>query len=336
MNQNNILIGCTFTPEKYPDQSTVLEGFRFVLDEMNLRNIRFALRWNKMLMDDGTLSLGYYQPFFDIMNEYDDIVLCLNLGPIKTTDWPEMHVPRSIMDSLKSIPRWPRELPASHEITKVAGDYLHRICRLLQKQLPEHIINSIKILQLNNEGYNPFGEDRIVMSIDSELYFESIASTYFPGRAILFNSAGRLQNRKILNTQSRLNAPSILGIDYYYHTPDNDYPILRDIDVLDLPFVWTPSMQSVIKALEKTGNTLEITEAQMEQWGHITYPGESLDAFKKMLSRLTKLQPSHQETLLVRIWGVELFAHGFMGNTGGSGKHKKLLQYIASLNQLGE
>jgi hypothetical protein len=293
---------------------------------MKLRHIRFALRWNKILQDDGSLSLEYYEPFFAIMEEYSDLQICLNIGPIKTTDWPEVHVPRHILESYDT-PHWPSELPVSHPLTKAAGNYLHSLCSLLRSSLNQSLLDSITILQLNNEGYNPFGEDRIVMSINSELYFESIASTYFPDRSILFNSAGRLQTKKILKTQTRLTNPSILGIDYYYHTPDNDYPILRDIDVLNLPFIWTPRMKSVIRTLQNTGNTLEITEAQMEKWGHITYPGESKVSFESMLIRLAKLKPVHQSHLLVRIWGAELFAHTFVTNSNTT-QHKELLTYI--------
>jgi hypothetical protein len=243
------------------------------------------------------------------------VQICLNLGPLKTADWPEVHVPEGILAKHQPLPTWPQELPSSHPLVQEAGEYLHRLCTLLKKELPLAVQNSISMLQLNNEGYNPFGELTMVMGIDTEVYFESIASTYFPGRQILFNTPGKLQAGKILQTQARLlrsKTPTVLGIDYYYHTPTNDYPIIKYINQLHLPLPWTPSMRSIKKNLTKNGNHLEFTEVQMEKWGHIEYPGTSPQALQKVIDDLSRYKPAHQKTLLLRLWGVEIFADTFL------------------------
>jgi hypothetical protein len=331
MQLDLIQLGCTFTPEKYPDQNTAYEAFRFVLETLKLTKIRFPIRWNQVATNTEKIDLDYYLPFFEIATEFDELDMCLNLGPIKTTDWPEIHVPKNILDSLEKIPTWPQELQKGHELNIKGKKYLDSLCRQLKQDLSPKILGSIKIIQLNNEGYNPFGEQRVVTSTDAEVEFCKIALKHFPNAKILFNSAGKLQVRKILKTIQRLSHPSILGIDYYYHTPTNDYPLIIDINQLELPLPWIPSFQKVNQVLQSQDSTLEFTEVQMEKWGHVEYPGYSKEALEKTILKLSKYRPPWQKDVLLRLWGVELLAHIFITHQQTQ-EHEELVEFIRGFN----
>lgn len=327
-----IKLGCTFTPEKYPDQDSVQDGFSFVLKKMKMKYIRFPLRWNQIQQPDGILSLERYKSYFETVSIHSPQAnICLNIGPLKTADWPEVHAPDKIIDKHQPLPHWPTELQKNHPLIQESAEYLHQLCRLLRNEMPQKSLDAIDCFQLNNEGFNPFGHHNIVMSVETELFFESIVHAYFPGRQTLFNSSGRLQLGKCLEAGNKSLSPARIGIDYYYHTPYNDKPIIKNIDTLDLPFFWTPSMKKTIREIEKSRHILEFTETQMEKWGHITYPGNSVQALESIIQRLVKYKPKHQEALLLRLWGVELLSYEFIKGTQ-TNEQEKMLELIQHYN----
>lgn len=329
-----IELGCSFTQEKYPDQKTLQQSISFILEELKLRKIRFSLRWNSIETQKEQISLEPYLEGLTKITSYNDSCITLNVGPIKTTDWPEVHIPHHILDSYPPLPRWPKEIPSTHPLVRKSGDYLHRLFQTLLKSLTKNQLSKIRTIQLNNEAFNPFGELLAVSSIDTELYFASIALHYFPNCTLLFNSAGKLQARKILTLMSKLPTQSILGIDYYYHTPTNDYPLIRNYNQLNLPLPWLPTMNRIRQTLLTQNNTLEFTEVQMEKWGHIEYPGYSLDSLKKTIRLLSSYIPSHQQSILLRLWGVELLSYSFITNSQ-SQKMVELKEFIENHNTIG-
>ncbi len=336
-NHSNVEIGCTFTPEKCPDQNLSLESFEYCLRVLNIKQLRFPLRWNSIQKDDGSLDLSAYLPYFEVMEKFDDLQICLNLGPIKTTDWPEIHIPQFVLKDLPKVPTWPFELPLDHKLVDTSSQYLDNLCALLTQKLSAKVIDSITIIQLNNEAFNPFGEPRIVLSPMSELHFAKICSKYFKNKQYLFNSAGRLQVNKILKTLNLFErngfGKNILGIDYYYHTPTNlRFP---NLDPLSVSMAHNFGMQKLVNKLSKQNFDLEFSELQMEKWGEITHPADSLESLKYALTRSTQYLPTHQKKLTVRLWGVEILACKILSNQL-EGEEVEMVKVISEVNKKSE
>lgn len=297
-------IGCTFLPEKvenWGDAKYSLSILQFIVEDMGIKDIRLGLRWNKIELQQGKRSLAYYAPFLNYLAKKKCRVT-LNIGPIKSCGWPEIHVPDWYVQKYGLPKRG--EIQSENELGIIALSYTEW---LLQEFRSHSIYEYVVVMQPENESYNPFGELEWTLSDGYLTALATLVRKYWSG-PLLLNSSGLFDAKKILRLWSTWPKDNlVLGIDYYY-TLDKLYnkKWTRVFDHFTLKPTYFGSRH--YKQLKEDWDiNIEVSEAQFEPWGRTVHPGQNLRELHWILLRSLRFF-DRENHALIRLWGVEQLA----------------------------
>src|SRR5688572_12352758 len=103
-----VRIGGSFSPETYEqfdiwNNYQQLDALKLIIEELNVKYLRFSINWDKVLKEDGSVNLEFYREYLDYATA-NNVNLTLNIGPIKVMRWPEVHLPEKYSKRLKENP----------------------------------------------------------------------------------------------------------------------------------------------------------------------------------------------------------------------------------------
>ncbi len=336
---SHIKYGASFSPEMFglslewqqtesdqyaKQQNLMLDCLDAVINDFNIRDIRLGIQWKNAVdpHDPSNVTLDFYYPIIQKCIE-NNVNITLNTGAIKTFRYPEMHVPEKLLKETPIPPEGAIVIPQD-PIAKSATEYLGKLYSEIHRLWPGEAQKNFVVIQPENEGFNPFGNKKWVMSDDYYQQIINLTHAYFPDASILLNSAGAKDLSKIRNLygavlreKPHLYGKLITGIDYYYLKPDSVHlpfvkPALEPVTIAKMKAFY--SMDEFTRhTFETAGSGIkrEITEGQAEKWGKEHLPQESCQGFKFMTLRMS---PFTDE--LIRIWGIEELARRFVVSDG--------------------
>jgi hypothetical protein len=332
-------LGCTFTPEKCESKEHALFALQFCVETLKMKEIRMGLRWNNVEKAPGTLSLEYYKEYLEYCFAHN-VHICLSVGPIKTPDWPEEHIPEFVLD--KSIKKLSK-ITAQDSISQKSLEYINSLLLLLKSEFTQSQLDCITCIQPENEAFLWYGAHYLRLSRDHVQRVVAVIHTHFPNKKILLNSNGRLNLRSIHLVINRAYTQNtipfsqfIIGLDYYYITQYSyKLNVSGWMDPIGISMPFDMSCKTLCTVSNQKSITLEVTEAQMEPWHPITTPGNSLSSLKYVLTRCLEgiLSNLNQPRLVIRLWGVEYLSKQFMHQTQTQ-EHVLMRDLIAHINTL--
>lgn len=340
---SRLQIGCSFAPELWQtgeiSGGDALTALKVIVEEWGIRHVRLGLRWNRIEVAKGQLSLDAYKPYIDYCLKHG-VKLCLNVGPVKTFRWPEIHLPSHVVEDLylkNSLPADKSTIEEDSRLAKLAYRYLDKLFILLKTDYPS-LAQRLDSIQVENEPFTSFGTYGWT---SSGYYLENLAivvKEHFPHTKLLFSSSGFKDSKKILKLFERLSSDNlllpeqlILGLNYYYSLEHNhQYPHWAKMDNLFWDKLSNLNKRELKHNLKKRGYNAEVTELQLEPWGKAITPGDSLQEFQFCLLRCLQNLSIDGKPLSVRLWGVERLAS--LALTGElSAESSKIIELITKL-----
>lgn len=313
----DIKIGASFSPEMFglsignfnKETSKVeksLQSLKYIVEELNIKDIRFGMRWNNSVDENGNFNMSFYKVYLDYLSK-TDVKICINTG-IKVFQWPETHVPSVILNKLDDLPSQKAVIHQDSELARKSSAHVNRVLRYIKNNYP----NLVKTIQHENEPFDSFGKDE--WTIDKEYLKKEILESLdvFPKTDILLNF-GLLFNQELVSdtisdlikSNPKLKNKFISGADYYPFIPSvPNLKYLGRLDSISFSKILSKDYYGKNKQdAKKIGYKLEITEGQMEQWGKLTHPGNSARAFRFMIKRCT--DNILRDGGVIRVWGIE-------------------------------
>jgi hypothetical protein len=317
----NVKLGFTFSPEELgltPNNINTKAGEKLnqkvmdTLDRMintyGFKEIRVGLRWDT--------PLEFYKPFLDEMITGDANII-LNLG-IKVNRWPEQHVPQEYQSELKRISENGGVVHVTDNIAKQALINETSNYKDLKTWYKPEQLKHFTEFQVNNEAFNPYGLEPVVM--DEGVQEESILNVLkeFPNAKIDMNSAGPLNVKQISNFFKGLikKNPNFenkftLGIDDYsisFGKTNIDY--IGDVDFQNWPGlgkinnhfidrVWNNEYEAALKDSREYKFQIRIDEAGISAWGNEARPNPVKDAKYELVSASELLDPNVKSVVMV-------------------------------------
>ncbi len=314
-------LGCSFAPELSPlwgNRDEAMRALRTTVEVFGFNDIRFGIRWDYS-KDNNDIDT-HYAPYLHYLLSQPDMNVCLNLG-IKVFRYPEIWLPPEIKNRTVSMP--PTAVIGMN--SWVAQESLRHYTAILDymaddKHFSAEQRSRIHLIQPENEAFHSFGSKQCRWTMGDDYITALIDATRpyfsrFPNAGIMLNSAGRSNLDQIYALQTDLlDRPDLegkltSGFNYYYRTPMNDYPVIKLIDnVISLPS--DKSCAQNLRDNEKTGIAMEISELQMEEYGSVKSPGNSIVGLRFALLRGAEQVlglDSIATPKTIRIWGVERF-----------------------------
>ena len=337
-----LTLGASFAPEQWRwwtarGQDEALQALRLTVRELNIRQLRLGLRWNRSVNQQGEIDLQAYRPFLDYCAS-NDVDVCLNVGAIKTFRWPEDHVPRSLLELLPDLPAEGGTVLRGSPLAANALDYLERLFLRLHAAYggPR---SPIRMVQVENEPFYPLGRHRWRLSRQYLSDAALLTAEAFPEASILLTSAGRLNLDEVkdlfiglLAADGRLAGRLVSGFDFHFKTPLRDsFPVIRYFDQLAYAAPFATSCEDHIRDSRAIGFKIEVTEGQAEPYGHLTEPGNSAKDFRYLLLRCLNRVFDPREPALLRIWGIEeLTKKMIRGDL--TDEHHQIIELIQAIN----
>jgi hypothetical protein len=359
-NQNilsNLSIGATFSPEQMgvtprnihtkdgkKAQKEALAALDYMQKDLGMKDIRIGVRWENVVDSNGNFDFSFYKPYFDKMIK-NKTNITLNVG-IKTERYPEQNDPEQYLDLLKRISETTGVVYPEDDLAKYAIAYETEVYKYLQANYSKEQLAQIKVIQVENEAFNKFGENPVVMS---NAYVEQSienANKYFPEATFAINSAGPLNVEQIVNVFKDLIAKDptyknrlLLLINNYdidlglidTNTPIGEVNPLRvpGADKVD-PLWWDRitfnQIQAAINEAPIVGFTVAPGEAQAEPWdGNPTLPGDPVEDFKYTILRSAKMRVQN-EPWIMSVWGIEYLLKN------PTPENKAILKLIGEIN----
>ncbi len=324
---NDIVLGTSFSPEyaKQKGSDNPLDILKIINKELGIKDIRLGLRWN-VVEENKKISLSYYNKYLEYLFE-NDCNVCLNIGPIKVFRWPEEHIPKHLKTEKEEV------ITPESEISEYSYEYLDKLLTLLKREYGNKMDNVM--FQLDNEGYYKFGRRGITMSNEYILDLVNILKKQFPNNRLMFNSAGRMNLKKLMELFKTIIKKNIykgtslvLGYNYYFKLPNTPQK-----DSLTSLFPLSMSIRRLHKFQKEIGFGLEVSEGQFEPWGKQKTPGNSYMDYEYLLEKCNKYFPKDYIYKLLRLWGTEELALKIL-NKKVTEEHKKIITSIKdSINQ---
>ncbi len=348
----NVRIGTSFSPEQVEDHlksqnakvkstneksKVALECLRVVVEEFKIHDIRLGIRWSTVDKEGG-LDISYYKPFLKFCFEHN-VNVTLNVGPIKTFRWPEQFVPEYVLQKIV-VPQKRSIITADSPLANGGIEYVKKLFHELKKEFSEKELERIKIIQLENEPFHPFGIFGWRMGEDYMEKLIEITYEQFPQISFLINSSETRNVQKTAQFFQNLIAKNpalknklILGYNYFYNTPKpRFYSLIGDFDSISTTkFLRRNICSRNIDWSEKIGYKIEVTEGQTEPWPPVYSPGNSAHEFRFMILRSVKHLLNCQKQSLLRIWGIEqLVLAKVLGTI--TDEQKKIIELIQLIN----
>lgn len=355
---SNVVLGFSYAPEEF-DWICSLKEFKpyvkdwmtsdialtNVLTDFNLKYGRFGTRWNRVDTKEG-FDFWPYKSTMEIAF-FHKANICWNFGDIKTFRHPEEFIPVEKFRD-EELPGLGTIITLDSPISRYSLEhYLPSLFEFMQREYG-HDLTKISILQPNNELFNPFGPGRLTIGFDHQTEVIKIADEFLPGRQILLsvsggpNSADR-QNPDIRKAQRFIEAQQRggfrVGFNYYHDAPGFPRSIITGEAVDNYKQLKIQNGHSIfsdtIEWAKKHVVTLEITEGQMEPWGNIVVPGNSLRELQFMILRASQaLDPRAEYQNIVRLWGIERLAlRKMIGREMFTEEHEKMAELIFALSE---
>lgn len=335
-----LTLGASFAPEQWStrpeNQWESSRGLQTVIQDLNLKQIRLGLRWNRCLNRAGDVDLRAYAPFIDYCLEHGADV-CLNVGPIKTFRWPEEHPPRALVEALEDIPGSNESITPLEPLGSQALDYLGRLLNQLQTAYG----SAFSLIQVENEPFFAFGMRKWKLSPAYMLRAAAMVREAFPESGILVTSSGRLNLGSIKDLFVNLMAQQrdftgrlVSGFDYYYKSPVRDAErFLRIFDPISYGQPFSTSCEGHIHDSRSVGFGIEVTEAQAEPYGKFTNPGNSAKDLRFVILRCLDKVLDPRKPGLIRLWGVEELAKR-MQRGALTDDHRQMIEVIQVANRV--
>jgi hypothetical protein len=292
---------------------------------MNIKNIRFGIRWNKVCHKENEFDFSYYHPWIEELNKRK-MKICLNIGPIKTFRYPEDHVPSFVLKKLaKNLPNKNEFITENSLIAKEGMKYLTRLLKYLKKTYEE---DTFDVFQPENEPTTTFGTHEWKMSREYLNQIIDLIHKYYPDKGIMINSHVTPDNSDPLMTtfektnefvlKLREKYPQkklIVGFNYYIQHPEaelipNFLYKEKEVDNFEKQMDTYAVLKKIkgekfikdsLNKLKEKNIDIEISELQLEPWGKYTAPGNDVYLFHQVMLRAGKLV----DRGVMRIWGVE-------------------------------
>ncbi len=322
-----VRIGTSFAPEllgaspSHADRDADALAKRVLaaaVEDLGMTDVRLGLRWSNLAPDTDALN-DFYEPYLDYCFASPLVrTVSLDIGPIKTFRWPELHVPQRVLDRLKVTPARGATITPDDELAQISFEHAERTVEYLARRY-----GGAKPVTFSfNEPFHGYGPQRWMMSPAYLVRMVEIirASTAFRDACFLVNSAGGADLDQIAAFIDLLRAryPEVRdrltsGVSMYTFVPPYVWfrrPVLQDI----LAHIQQPTRNwygEVAKNLRRArdperGFPIEITEAQAEPFGPLKQAGDSLAYYQHVLSECMEriLNPAQRDTT-IRMFGAE-------------------------------
>lgn len=335
-------LGGSFAPEQWPldaaGQRAALAGLDLAVRELHVRRMRLGIRWSRVDRGRRGIDLSPYRPLLDYCFS-NGVAVCLNPGPIRTFRWPEEHVPTRVLTSLSEVPTTGATISPSSPLAQAALSYLERLLEALENAYDAAALRSIEIVQAENEPFYPLGEHAWVLG---PAYLQTVAHRLhaaFPWAGVMLTTAGRLNMTAIRDVLFALKQADssyagklVSGFDFHYRTPNRDsYPIIRYFDQITYARPGVAGTNDNIADSRLVGYRIEVTEGQMEPYGHFQQPGNSATDLRYMLQRCIDHVLDPEQPALVRLWGIEELVKKML--TGAlTNEHRQIIGLIQRVN----
>ena len=303
----------------------VLDGLKFIVEELGIKNIRLRLTWQDLELENGNLQIKEIdKKVFEYLFS-QKVRICLNIGPIKCFRYPEMHLPQRVF-ALEDTPKEKEHFLSEESlIAKESLVYLKNLCKLIRSNFDEVKFDKyVKMIQLDNEPKSRFGLHKWLLSDEYMVKTFLIAEKFFPKQKYLINSPfipydwtellePDLQHclNLVKKLPQTIQNKIILGINFYNFVPN--IPKLPFFNIHPDNY---SAFEAMFGSLQKTLRDLpfvyEVTESQFEDWGDkypFNLPGNSAEHLRYTLLRhARKLLPANRgKKLRVSLWGIERF-----------------------------
>lgn len=335
-------LGGSFAPEQWPldgaGHAEALQGLDIAVRELGLRKMRLGFRWSRVHRENGAPDLSAYRDFVDYCFA-NGVEVCLNPGPIRTFRWPEEHVPREVLAALPSVPAKGATITPDMPLARRSLQYLDDVMGTLHREYSASDLAAVRMVQAENEPYYPLGEHEWILGKE---YLEAVSlrlHAAFPDADLLITSAGRLNMNVVRDVLFRLQLSDeslrgklVSGFDFHYRTPNRDsYPIARHFDQITYARPFVAGTNDNILDSRQAGYRIEVTEGQMEPYGHFQQPGNSATDLRYMLQRVFDHVLDPREPALVRLWGVEELVKKMLHGTLTE-EHHQIIDLIQRVN----
>lgn len=332
ITSRGIRVGCSFAPEQFTtssgdDGAFALQALRVAVDEYRVSDVRIGLRWNN-LAPGGTQITSYYDRLLDFCFASPDVRdVCIDLGPIKTFRWPEVHVPEMVLSALRSLPSRRAAIEADSELAQVSLRHFERALRYVGERYDGRTGVSFCF----NEAFHSFGDFGWTMSEGYLLDLIRLVeqSGLFPGSGYLINSAGGRQLERIadffedlVHAEPSLAGRLTSGFDLYpFLPPLSPIPVLREaLDLVREGWRRTHmrTAANIRRAIASPARyRIEVTEAQTEPWGGERTVGNSLWHYERVLAEsIDEILSPDQTESVIRMWGIEYQLERVLTRTG--------------------
>jgi hypothetical protein len=164
----------------------------------------------------------------------------------------------------------------------------------------------------------------------------------FPEVDIMITTAGRLNMKQIRDVLFGLKQADasyegklVSGFDFHYRTPNRDsYPVIRYFDQITYARPGVGGTNDNVVDSRQVGYRIEVTEGQMEPYGHFQQPGNSSTDLRYMLQRCIDHVLDPEQPALVRLWGVEELTKKMMAGEL-TDEHRRIIELIQTVNDRG-
>lgn len=326
----DLVLSCSWSNDQYLgqigreskeiDEKKIFEGIKFLVEKIQLNNIRIRLIWSELEDESGKLNI----PEIDrkiIEYLFDKkIEICLNIGPIKCFRYPEMHLPQRVFDLAETPKEKEYHFNLENPIAKESLIYLEKLCILIRKTFDQKIFDKyVTTIQLDNEPKSRFGLHKWLLSDEYMGKTFLIAEKFFPTQKFLINSPFipydwteilepdlqlclNLIKKLPINIQNKI----IIGINFYNYVPN--IPKIPFFNIHpDNYSAFEAMFGDLRKTLEDMPFEFEVSESQFEPWGDsepFNLPGTSNEHLKYSLLRHSFKLPGKTKT--IRLWGMEI------------------------------
>jgi hypothetical protein len=127
----------------------------------------------------------------------------------------------------------------------------------------------------------------------------------------------------------------VSGFDFHYRTPNRDsYPIVRHFDQISYARPGIGGTNDNIIDSREAGYRIEVTEGQMEPYGHFEQPGNDSTDLRYMLQRCIDHVLDPDAPALVRVWGVEELVKKMRAGEL-TDEHRRIIELLQTVNDRG-
>jgi hypothetical protein len=353
LRTRKIHIGTSFCPEYFGAaaegsqpgrEELAMRVLRACVEDLGMTDIRLGLRWTNLAPDGVTLT-SFYKPYLDYLFRHPSVrQVVLDIGPLKTFRWPEIHVPKPVIEGLRRVPSKTATITPDMEIARHSLAHAQRTIEYLGSEYDGAKPVAISL----NEPFHGFGKYEWVMG---EAYLEQLldvifSSGYFEGAGLIINSAQGLDLDRIadffadlVRKRPEFKGRLTSGFDIYpFLPPVVNFPVLREIlaNIRRTIRDWDDQVTMNLRRARhpEYGYRIEITEAQAEPFGQHKVVGNSLPHYQHVLAQcIDRILDPQQDESVIRIFGAEYQLRSVFEGTA-TDANREILALTRAINAL--